>query len=134
MRLDSYILSIIKTREFWFFLVTAIFLYWITPSDNPFNGPIRIANQILEGKLYLPYKIGYIESFTYNGNWYIAYPPLVSAVLVPFVFFLRQLAISGFTPYKSLKKKILIILVTLSILINLYAVFLSIYYPKLAFL
>lgn len=68
------------------YLVCAAALYAITPEKhtNPFNGPMLIANQLLHGEASLPDNIGWMETFSFGGKKYLAYPPMASFLLVPY--------------------------------------------------
>ncbi|MBM4268046.1 MAG: hypothetical protein FJ144_15775 [Deltaproteobacteria bacterium] len=61
-------------------------LLWITPPENAYNAPFLLAQQLLEGRTYLPSFLPWLEMFRHDGRDYICYPPMVSFVLVPFVW------------------------------------------------
>lgn len=64
----------------------AAILVGITPDKdrNPFNGPMLVADRILEGRADLPPNIGWMESFHHEDRKYLAYPPMASLVMVPY--------------------------------------------------
>jgi len=61
-------------------------IFAVTPDHrtNPFNGPMVIAGRLLQGEASLPDGIGWMETFTFEGRRYLAYPPMASFLAVPF--------------------------------------------------
>lgn len=68
-----------------FFGLLAGVLLSITPPMNAYDGPLRLARELSEGRTYLPDFVSWIEMFRHDGRDYLAYPPMVSFVLVPYV-------------------------------------------------
>jgi len=68
-----------------FFGLLAGVLLSITPPMNAYDGPLRLARELAEGRTYLPEFVSWIEMFRHDGRDYLAYPPMVSFVLVPYV-------------------------------------------------
>lgn len=68
------------------FVVLAAVMLIITPdaTSNPFDGQMRVAASLLHGEAHLPEGVTWIESFTFEGRRYIAYPPMTALVLVPY--------------------------------------------------
>lgn len=67
------------------FLGLAVILFSITPPQNAYDGPLRLARELLQGRTHLPDFVAWLEMFRHDGRDYLAYPPMVSFVLVPFV-------------------------------------------------
>lgn len=67
-------------------LLLGAVLFAITPAQNAYDGPMRLARELLEGRPYLPDFVGWLEMFRHDGRDYLAYPPMVSFVLVPFAW------------------------------------------------
>lgn len=67
------------------YLLLAAALFAVTPDHktNPFNGPMVIALRLLQGEASLPETIGWMETFTFEGRRYLAYPPMASFLVVP---------------------------------------------------
>lgn len=65
-------------------LATALFAITPDPRTNPFNGPMVIAGRLLHGEPSLPDEIRWMETFTFAGKQYLAYPPMASFLMVPF--------------------------------------------------
>jgi hypothetical protein len=74
---------------FMFTLIGGV-LFFLTPKGTDFDGPLRLAHQMLIGKFYLPESLSWMEHYDRDGHFYIAYPPMVSLVLTPFVFVLKD--------------------------------------------
>ena len=68
------------------FVVLGVGLFALTPAQNAYDGPMRLARELLDGKTYLPQFFSWLEMFRHDGRDYLAYPPMVSFVLVPFAF------------------------------------------------
>jgi hypothetical protein len=68
------------------YVLLAAALFAVTPDHrtNPFNGPMVIAGRLLQGEASLPDGIGWMETFTFEGRRYLAYPPMASFLAVPF--------------------------------------------------
>jgi len=67
-------------------LVIALPLSWyLPPQDNGFDGPLHLAERILHGYTYFDEHISYWEEYQRNGHWYLAYSPMNSVVLMPYV-------------------------------------------------
>jgi hypothetical protein len=71
------------------FALVAAVLIALTPPDNGYDGPRRLAVELLQGRTYLPEFVPWIEMFRHDGRDYVAYPPMVSVVLVPYVWITR---------------------------------------------
>ncbi len=56
----------------------------ITPPQNAYDGPLRFAHELAEGRTHLPAFVPWLEMFRHDGRDYLAYPPMVSFVLVPY--------------------------------------------------
>jgi hypothetical protein len=67
------------------FAVLAIALAVVTPADSAYDGPLRLARSLAEGRTYLPQFYPWIEMYRHDGRDYLAYPPMVSMLLVPWV-------------------------------------------------
>lgn len=67
------------------FAVLALALVAVTPSNNVYDGPVRLARELAQGRTYLPQFYPWIEMYRHDGRDYLAYPPLVSMLLVPWV-------------------------------------------------
>ncbi|MDG2305926.1 MAG: hypothetical protein P8R42_15020 [Candidatus Binatia bacterium] len=63
----------------------AAVLLWVTPGANVYDGPLRLAGELVRGRTHLPDFVGWLEMFRHDGRDYLAYPPMVSFVLVPYV-------------------------------------------------
>lgn len=68
-----------------FGLVAGVLLS-VTPERNAYDGPLRLALELLRGRPYLPDFVSWLEMFRLDGRDYLAYPPMVSFVLVPYAF------------------------------------------------
>jgi hypothetical protein len=68
------------------YVALAAALAAVTPDHrtNPFNGPMVIASRLLHGEASLPDNIAWMETFTFAGKKYLAYPPMASFLAVPF--------------------------------------------------
>ena len=68
------------------FLCLGVVLVAVTPppSSNPFGGPMIVAERLLRGEPDLPANLGWMEGFTHEGRRFLAYPPMVSFILVPY--------------------------------------------------
>lgn len=69
-------------------LVILVVYVWLTPSSAPFNAPMRLAKQMLQGSLSFPVRHGGTEMYEWQGRFYIAYPPMVSLLAVPIAAFM----------------------------------------------
>lgn len=58
----------------------------LAPAQNAYDAPLRLARELLQGRTYLPGRVPWLEMYTRDGRAYIAYPPMVSFVVVPFAF------------------------------------------------
>lgn len=76
----------IALRPWVAFAALAVLLLAITPAFNGYDGPLRLAHELLRGRTYLPEFVPWIEMFRHDGRDYVAYPPMVSFVLVPFAW------------------------------------------------
>jgi hypothetical protein len=68
------------------FVCLAIVLLYVTPLKGGENASMLQAKELLLGKPYLPEKISWIEMLEWKGNYYIAYPPMVTFLVLPYVF------------------------------------------------
>lgn len=68
------------------FSLLAAILTFVTPAanTNPYNGPMLVADRILEGNFDLPGQISWMETFTFEDRKYLGYPPMATLVLVPY--------------------------------------------------
>lgn len=82
------------------FAVIAASLAVLTPSTTIYDGPWRLARELLEGRPYLRDFLPWIEMFRHDGRDYLAYPPMVSFVLVPWVWLTGDFL--GQPPFNSL--------------------------------
>lgn len=75
----------VSPRVLLVYLLLAAALFAVTPDHrtNPFNGPMVIAGRLLHGEASLPDEIRWMETFTFDGRHYLAYPPMASFLLVP---------------------------------------------------
>lgn len=77
-----------KTNVFpWpLFVALAIVLLCLTPapSTNPFDGPMIVAQRMLHGDADLRAGLTWMEAFNFQGRRYLAYPPMVTFILVPY--------------------------------------------------
>jgi hypothetical protein len=71
------------------FAVLAAVLLVLTPANNGYDGPLRLASALLHGRTHLSEFIPWIEMFRHDGRDYVAYPPMVSFVLVPYAWVTR---------------------------------------------
>ncbi|ELS33134.1 hypothetical protein Pse7429DRAFT_1664 [Pseudanabaena biceps PCC 7429] len=67
------------------FIFLAIILGLVTPFNSGETPPMLLAKEILVGKPYLPQKIDWIEMLEWEGHHYIAYPPMVTFMVLPYV-------------------------------------------------
>jgi hypothetical protein len=74
-----------RARTIALFAVIAIALAVVTPWESAYDGPLRLARELVAGKTYLPQFYPWIEMYRHDGRDYIAYPPMVSMLLVPWV-------------------------------------------------
>jgi len=72
-------------KTIFLFAFLAIILVLVTPFNNSESPPILLAQELLSGKPYLPEKISWIEMLEWEGHYYIAYPPMVTFLVVPYV-------------------------------------------------
>jgi hypothetical protein len=75
-----------RGRTLLLFAFIAGVLASITPRDNVYDGPLRLARELVHGRAYLPEFVPWIEMFRHDGRDYLAYPPMVSFVLVPYAW------------------------------------------------
>src|SRR3954454_888583 len=54
------------------------------PRPTPFDGPMIVAERLLHGEPDLPPGLTWMEGFTEGGRRFLAYPPMVSFILVPY--------------------------------------------------
>jgi hypothetical protein len=73
------------------FAALAALLVVLTPANNGYDGPLRLARELLEGRTHLSEFIPWVEMFRHDGRDYVAYPPMVSFVLVPYAWVTRGL-------------------------------------------
>lgn len=71
------------------FACAAALLIAVTPADQGYDGPLRLARELLEGRPYLPDFVPWLEMFRHDGRDYVAYPPMVSILLMPYVWLTR---------------------------------------------
>jgi len=81
----------------------AAVLLSITPRYTAYDGPLRMACELVRGRTYLPEFVEWLEMFRHDGRDYLAYPPMVSFVLVPYA------ALSGSSLGQPLANTILIL-------------------------
>ncbi len=81
-------------REVWPALLSlgacAVVLLLVTPASNPYDGPLRLARALLGGSGHLDSYLDWMEMFRHAGRDQLAYPPMVSFLLVPFVWLLGE--------------------------------------------
>jgi hypothetical protein len=65
------------------FAVLALALYAVTPAQSVYDGPLRLSRELAHGRTYLPEFYPWIEMYRHDGRDYLAYPPMVSMLLVP---------------------------------------------------
>lgn len=65
------------------FVVLALALVVVTPPHSVYDGPVRLARELAQGRTYLPQFVPWIEMYRHDGRDYLAYPPMVSMLLVP---------------------------------------------------
>ena len=65
------------------FAVLALALYVVTPANSVYDGPVRLSRELAQGRTYLPEFVPWIEMYRHDGRAYLAYPPMVSMLLVP---------------------------------------------------
>ena len=65
------------------FAVLALALFVVTPANSVYDGPVRLARELAQGRTYLPEFYPWIEMYRHDGRDYLAYPPMVSMLLVP---------------------------------------------------
>jgi hypothetical protein len=82
------------------FALLALVLAAITPAESAYDGPLRLARELVAGRPYLESFIPWIEMFRHDGRAYLAYPPMVSFVLVPYAWLTRGAL--GQPPFNSL--------------------------------
>ncbi len=73
-------------KTFTTFALLALVLVVITPANSAYDGPLRLAHRLLEGKPYLEQFIPWLEMYRHDGRDYLAYPPMVSFLLVPWAW------------------------------------------------
>ncbi|MEW6269904.1 MAG: hypothetical protein AB1689_11480 [Thermodesulfobacteriota bacterium] len=89
-----------RGRTLALFTLLAVVLVAVTPRDNVYDGPLRLAHELIHGRTYLPAFVPWIEMFRHDGRDYLAYPPMVSFVLVPYAWLTRGAL--GQPPFNSL--------------------------------
>jgi hypothetical protein len=67
------------------FILLAIALSLTTPLNSGDNPPMLLAKELLMGKPYLPEKVSWIEMLEWEGHHYIAYPPMVTFLVIPYI-------------------------------------------------
>ncbi len=72
-------------------LIAGVF-FWVGPRHSAFDGPYRLAKLMLQGRLSFPAQLHWMEMYQWDGRWFIAYPPMVSLLLVPVVLLLPWLS------------------------------------------
>ncbi|MBY0273998.1 hypothetical protein K2Z84_01560 [Candidatus Binatia bacterium] len=65
------------------FALLALALAAVTPAHSVYDGPVRLARELAQGRTYLPQFVPWIEMYRHDGRDYLAYPPMVSMLLVP---------------------------------------------------
>jgi len=65
------------------FTFSAIILTLITPLNRGDHAATLLAKELLSGRPYLPYQMPWLETLELNGHWYIAYPPMVTFLVLP---------------------------------------------------
>ncbi len=66
--------------------VCALVLVWITPAVQQYDGALRLARLLARGSSHFDDFLPWIEMFRHAGRDQLAYPPMVSFLLVPFVW------------------------------------------------
>ncbi len=66
--------------------VCALVLAWLTPATQQYDGAMRLARALVRGSSHLDAFLPWIEMFRHAGHDHIPYPPMVSFLLVPFVW------------------------------------------------
>lgn len=74
-----------RTRTILLFALLAAVLAWVTRADSAYDGPLRLARELAQGRTYLREFYPWIEMYHHDGRDYLAYPPMVSMLLVPWV-------------------------------------------------
>jgi hypothetical protein len=74
-----------RARTLALFAVLAAALATVTQAETPYDGPLRLARELVAGRTYLPNFVPWIEMYRHDGRDFLAYPPMVSMVLVPYV-------------------------------------------------
>jgi hypothetical protein len=74
-----------RGRTLLLFVLLALVLAFVTPAQSAYDGPLRLARELVAGRTYLPKFVPWIEMYHHDGRDYLAYPPMVSMVLVPYV-------------------------------------------------
>ena len=82
------------------FAVLALALFVVTPANSVYDGPLRLARELAQGRTYLPEFYPWIEMYRHDGRDYLAYPPMVSMLLVPWVIVTGGMG--GQPPFNSL--------------------------------
>lgn len=67
------------------FILLATALSLTTPLNSGDNPPMLLAKELLMGKPYLPEKVSWIEMLEWEGHHYIAYPPMVTFLVIPYI-------------------------------------------------
>jgi hypothetical protein len=67
------------------FTFSAIILTLITPLNRGDHAATLLAKELLSGRPYLPYQMPWLETLELNGHWYIAYPPMVTFLVLPYI-------------------------------------------------
>jgi hypothetical protein len=68
-----------------FILLAAFLLYFVTPRETGFDGPLQLAGRMLQGHTYFDEQTSFWEMFERDGRYYLVYAPMVSLLLVPYV-------------------------------------------------
>lgn len=74
------------------FALAAVALIAVTPGRQGYDGPLRLAGELLQGRAYLPEFVPWLEMFRHDGRDYVAYPPMVSFLLIPYAWLTRGMA------------------------------------------
>ena len=72
-------------KNFILFAILAIVLILVTRFNNDENPPMLLAKELLSGRPYLPEKISWIEMLEWKGHHYIAYPPMLTYLVLPYI-------------------------------------------------
>ena len=73
--------ALVFCSAFFIYISTAEFVNWmLTPSKAYFND---LADAFLKGRLYLKNPSSTMDLTLYNGQWYMAFPPLAAILMMP---------------------------------------------------